>query len=132
MATTHDFKTAVVARKIRTGDQGIEAVSITDPDLNHLRLQILVMYGFLTEEQAEALFTAIVNGGTENGLEPLPCPEDLKLPVYDMIRRSLLVRPDSVDFVAEAIVIAEGVMWVADHWDEITDAVGGLWDAIFG
>ena len=127
-----DFRTAALARAVSTGADTPDLVDVTDPDLNRLRLEILVTYGFLTAEQAHALLTAIVDGGTKNGLEPLPCPEELVLPVYNLIRGSLVSRPDSIDFVGEAIAIAEAVMYVADRWNEITGAVGDALDFISG
>ena len=126
-----DFKTAGTARAMMTG-ASINAVDPTDPDQMRLRLEILVTYGFLTEEQARALQEAIANGGTTNGLEPLPCPDDLRLPFYDLLRVSIVSKSDSIDFVGEAIALAEGVIWLSDHWDEISGAASDLWDAIFG
>lgn len=130
-APISDFKTAGIARDSMLG-KSIDFIEVTDPELNRVRLETLVMFGFLTPEQAHALLEAIVNGGTTNGLEPLPCPKDLQLPLYNLIRGSLVSKPDGIDFVGEAIAIAEAVQYVVEHWDEISGAASAVWDYLFG
>jgi hypothetical protein len=126
-----DFKSAGIARDVMTG-AGADLVEVTDPELNRVRLESLVLFGYLTPEQAHALLEAIVNGGTTNGLEPLPSPKDLRLPLYNLIRGSLASKSDGIDVVGEVIAIAQGVEYIIDHWDEISDAASAVWDFLFG
>jgi hypothetical protein len=106
------------------------------PDLAVLqqKLYVLVRLGYLSADQAEALFS-VLSSGSFVALPPIPFPGAVtgSLTLYDMFRLSLENRLEGVDDALDTFEgIAHAIMVVVDLVEAVGDTLVDAWNWLFG
>jgi hypothetical protein len=114
-------------------DATLDPKTMPEPDVLRVALEIMVAFGYLTEEQAHTLLKALT-GGTFVSLPSLPAPESvpLLLPMYDVFRGAISAKMDTVDSIEDDILIAIGHFIVAEAVPVIVEGLEAVGSAIVG